>query len=334
MKLSTLALLTALAFGILVAPLVAEAQPPTKVYRIGWLRPDSPPPPSAPYPPHLEAFRQRLRDLGYVEGQNLVMEWRWAEGSEAWLPALAAELVRLKVEVIVVPGTDATLAAQHATRTIPIVMTGANDPVGQGLVASLARPGGNTTGLSNLGVELPGKRLEILKEAVPQSTRIAVLGNPADPAYEPALYTATVAAQALGLHLHVVELRRAEELDTAFAAMIGVGVDALLVLGEPQVTDRLRGRIVDLAAQSRLPAMYDWRMYVDAGGLMSYGASLLDKYQRAAEYVDKILKGAKPADLPVEQPTKFELVINLKTAKALGITMPPSLLLLADEVIQ
>ena len=188
--------------------------------------------------------------------------------------------------------------------------------------------------MSNLGVELPGKRLELLKEAVPQITRIAVLGNPADPAYAPALHTATVAAQALGLHLHGVDLRSAEELDTAFAAMTRAGVDALLVLGEPQLTDRLRGRIVDLAAQSRLPAMYDWRMYVDAGGLMSYGASLIDKYQRAAVYVDKILKGAKPADLPVEQPSKFELILNLKTAKVLGITMPPSLLLQADEVIQ
>jgi len=328
---SAVGCIATLILGLLVAPLAAETPLPTKVYRIGWLRPDSPP--LSPYPPQ-EAFRQRLRDLGYVEGQNLVMESRYAEGSEERLPALAAELVQLQVDVIVAPGTEAILAAQHATRTIPIVMTGANDPVGQGLVASLAHPGGNTTGLSNLGVELPGKRLELLKEAVPQSTRIAVLGNPADPAYAPAMHTATVAAQALGLHLHVVELHRAEELDTAFAAMPRAGVDALLVLGEPQLTDRLRGRIVDLAVQSRLPAMYDWRMYVDAGGLMSYGASLLDKYQRAAEYVDKILKGAKPADLPVEQPTKFELVINLKTAKALGITMPPSLLLLADEVIQ
>jgi putative ABC transport system substrate-binding protein len=333
MKRTTVGLIVFLTFGFLVAPLAAEVQPPTKVYRIGWLRPDSPPPPSEPWLPQ-EAFRQRLRELGYVEGQNLLIESRYAEGSEERLPALAAELVRLKVVVMVAPGTAAISAAQHATRTIPIVMTGANDPAGQGLVASLAHPGGNTTGLSNLGVELPGKRLEILKEAVPQITRIAVLGNPADPAYEPALHTVTVAAHALGLHLHVVELRRAEELDSAFAAMPRAGVDALLVLGEPQVTDRLRGRIVDLAAQSRLPAMYDWRMYVDAGGMISYGASLIAKYQRAAEYVDKILKGANPADLPVEQPSKFELVINLNTAKALGLTMPPSILFQADEVIQ
>jgi len=332
MKRRTIWLIAVLTFGFLVAPLAAEAQPPTKVYRLGWLRPDSPAP-SEPYPPQ-EAFRRRLREFGYVEGQNLVIESRYAEGREERLPELAAELVRLKVDVIVGPGTAAIVAAQHATRAIPIVMTGANDPAGQGLVASLAHPGGNTTGLSNLGVELPGKRLELLKEAVPQITRIAVLGNPADPAYAPALHTATVAAQALGLHLHGVDLRSAEELDTAFAAMTRAGVDALLVLGEPQLTDRLRGRIVDLAAQSRLPAMYDWRMYVDAGGLMSYGASLIDKYQRAAVYVDKILKGAKPADLPVEQPSKFELILNLKTAKVLGITMPPSLLLQADEVIQ
>jgi len=212
MKLSSVVLITALALSILVAPLTAEAQQPTKVYRIGWLLPWSPPSPPGSFPPQ-EAFRQRLRELGYVEGQNLVIESRYAEGSEERLPELVAELVRLKVDVIVAPGTAAIFAAQHATRTIPIVMTGANDPAGQGLVASLAHQGGNTTGLSNLGVELPGKRLELLKEAVPQSTRIAVLGNPADPAYEPAMHTATMAAQALGLHLHVVELRSAEELD-------------------------------------------------------------------------------------------------------------------------
>ena len=330
---SAVGFVVTLTLSMLAASLAAEAQPPTKVYRIGWLRPDSPPLPPVSFPPQ-EAFRQRLRELGYVEGQNLVTESRYAEGREERLPELAAELVRLKVDVIVAPGTAAIQAAQHATRTIPIVMTGANDPAGQGLVVSLAHPGGNTTGLSNLGVELPGKRLELLKETVPQSTRIAVLGNPADPAYEPARNTVTVAAQALGLHLHVVELRRAEELDTAFATMTRAGVDALLVLGEPQLTDRLRGRIVDLAAQSRLPAMCDWRTYADAGCLMSYGASLIDKYQRAAEYVDKILKGAKPADLPVEQPSKFELVINLKTARALGLDVPPSVLARADEVIE
>jgi putative ABC transport system substrate-binding protein len=282
-----------------------------------------------------EAFRQGLRELGYVEGQNLVIEYRYAEGRDDRLADLAAELVRLKVDVIVaVAGAAATRAVQHATRTIPIVMAGGIDPVGDGLVASLARPGGNTTGFSNLTVELPGKRLEILKEAVPQSARIAVLANPATAGYESAMNNLTVAARALGLHLHVVELRRADELDATFAAMTRAGADALLVVGEPLLLDSLRGRTVDLAATHRLPTMYSQKSSVEAGGLMSYGPSLPDMHRRAATYVDKILKGAKPADLPVEQPSKFELVLNLKTAKALGITFPPTLLIQADKVIQ
>jgi len=265
MKRRTIWLIAVLTFGCLVAPLAAEAQPSTKVYRIGWLRPDSPPSPSQPFPPQ-EAFRQRLRELGYVEGQNLVTESRYAEGREERLHELAAELVRLKVDVIVAPGTAAIQAAQHATRTIPIVMTGANDPAGQGLVASLAHPGGNTTGLSNLGVELPGKRLELLKETVPQSTRIAVLANPASPYYAPWMNSLTVAARALGLHLHVLELRSAEELDSAFAAMTRAGADALLVLtASPLPHSPLHRRIADLAATSRLPAMYNWRENVVAG---------------------------------------------------------------------
>jgi putative ABC transport system substrate-binding protein len=312
-------------------PLAPEAQQPTKVHRIGVLTPAFPP--SEPNPP-LEAFRQGLRDLGYVEGQNLVLEHRYAEGSFERLPELAAELVRLQVEVIVASGAPAIRAAQHATRTIPIVMAATADPVGQGFVASLAHPGGNITGLSFLSTELPGKRLELLKETVPQSTRIAVLINAAHPYYASVMDNLTGAARALGLQLHVVELRSAEELDTAFVAMTREGADALIEVGDQALMDGLRGRVADLAAKSRLPAMYDWKMYVDAGGLMSYGPSVSDIFRRAATYVDKILKGAKPADLPVEQPTKFELVINLKTAKALGITMPPSLLLLADEVIQ
>jgi putative ABC transport system substrate-binding protein len=282
----------------------------------------------------VEAFRQGLRDLGYVEGQNLVIEVRWAEGSEERLRDLAAELVRLQVEVIVAQGAAAIRAAQHATRTIPIVMAATSDPVGQGFVASLAHPGGNITGLSFLGAELPGKRLEILKETVPQSARIAVLVNPASPTYGTRMNNLTVAARALGLQLHVVELRSADELDAAFAAMTRAGADALIVEGEPLLLDSLRGRTVDLAAQHRLPAMYSWKELVVAGGLMSYGPSLPDIFRHAATYVDKILKGAKPADLPVEQPTKFELVINLKTAQALGLTIPPSLLLQADEVIK
>jgi putative ABC transport system substrate-binding protein len=327
---STVGVIVTLTLSILATPLTADAQPAEKVHRIGRLSPGLP-----ETNPGLEAFRQGLRELGYVEGQNLVIEYRYAEGRDDRLADLAAELVRLKMEVIVaIGGTTATRAVQHATRTIPIVMAGGSDPVGEGLVASLARPGGNTTGFSNQTVELPGKRLEILKETVPQSARVAVLANPANPNHASAMHNLTGAAQALGLHLHVVELRRPDELDAAFAAMTRAGADALFVQGEPLLLDGLRGRIVDHAATSRLPAMYSWRMYVEAGGLMAYGPSLPDMHRRTAAYVDKILKGAKPADLPVEQPTKFELVINLKTAQALGLTIPPTVLFQADEVIQ
>jgi putative ABC transport system substrate-binding protein len=315
---------------MLVLPFLAVAQPVEPVRRIGMLRSGSAQEPDR----SVEAFRQGLRDLGWVEGQNLVIESRWAEGKDERLPALAAELVRLQVAVIVAGGPPAIRAAQHATRTIPIVMTGTADPVGEGFVASLAQPGGNITGVSLLMMELPGKRLELLKEIVPQSTRVAVLANPAFAVNTLYLRNLTVAAQALGLHLHVVAVRRADELDAAFAAITRAGADALMVLSDPALMDSLRGRVADLAATHRLPAMYNWKMYVEAGGLMSYGPSLPERHRRAATYVDKILKGAKPADLPVEQPTQFELVLNLKTAKALGITVSPSLLLLADEVIQ
>jgi putative ABC transport system substrate-binding protein len=324
-------LLVTLALSILVAPLAANAQEPTKVYRIGRLAPGT------PGHPYTEVYRQALHELGYVEGHNLVIEYRWAEGHDERLPDLAAELVRLKVDVIVPSGGNAAIrAAQHATSTIPIVMVGASDPVAAGFVANLARPGGNITGLSALSPEILGKRLEILKESMPQSTRVAVLANPGSaPTLSSTTTSAlTVAAQALGLQLHIVELRHAEELDDSFAAMTRAGADALYVLGDSRLLDGLRGRIAELAAQHRLPAMYTWRMYVDAGGLMSYGVSLAERYQRTAVYVDKILKGAKPADLPVEQPTKFELVINLKAAKALGLTIPPTMLFLADEVLQ
>ncbi len=327
---SAVGFVVTLTLSLLVAPLTAEAQQATNVHRIGRLSAGSPTEPN----PNLEAFRQGLRELGYVEGQNLIIESRYAEGSEERLPDLAAELVRLKVEVIVAGGSSTIRAAQHATRTIPIVMAVSYDPVGRGLVASLARPGGNTTGVSTLGTELPGKRLELLKETVPQSARVAVLANPAAGGYESVMHNLTGAAQALGLQLRVVELRSAEELDTAFATMTREGVDALIVVSDPALMDGLRGRTVDLAATHRLPAMYSSRELVVAGGLMSYGPSLPDMFQRAAYYVDRILKGAKPADLPVEQPTKFELVLNLKTAKALGITFPPTLLIQADEVFQ
>jgi putative ABC transport system substrate-binding protein len=320
-----------LALSMLMALLTAETQPATHVYRIGRL--SSGYPPAGP-DPNLEAFRQGLRVLGYDEGQNLVIEYRYAEGNLERLPTLAAELVGLKMDVIVAIASAATRAVQHATRTIPIVMAGGSDPVGAGLVASLARPGGNITGLSNLTVELPEKRLEILKETVPQSGRVAVLANPASPNHASTMHNLTGAAQALGLQLHVVELRSPDELDTAFAAVTRAGADALLVVGEPLLLDSLRGRTVDLAAKHRLPAMYSWRELVVAGGLMSYGPSLPDMHRRLATYVDKILKGAKPADLPVEQPTTFELVINLTTAKALGLTIPPTLLFQATEVIR
>jgi putative ABC transport system substrate-binding protein len=316
----------------LVVLLAAEAQQATKVHRIGWLSPGSSP--IDPNLNNLEAFRQGMRALGYSEGQNIVIEYRYAEGREERLPDLVAELVRLKVEVIVTGGSAATRAAQQTTRTIPIVMAGTRDPLAAGFVVSLARPGGNITGLSFLGAELPGKRLELLKETVPQSARVAVLANPASPTYEAVMHNLTGAARALGLHLHVLEVRSADELDTAVAVMPQARADALIVLSDPALMAPLRGRVVALAAKNRLPAMYDWKFYVEAGGLMSYGPSFQDTYRRAATYVDKILKGAKPADLPVEQAIKFELVINLKTAQALGLTIPPSILFQADEVIR
>jgi putative ABC transport system substrate-binding protein len=330
-QLSTIRLIATLALVIFTAPLVAEAQQATTVYRIGRLSPGSP-----LLVAHLwEAFRQGLHELGYVEGQNLILEARYAEGSPERLHDVATELVRLPVDVIVAEGAAAVRAAQHATRTIPIVMAAGVDAVGEGLVASLARPGGNITGLSFLGEELPGKRLEILKETVPQSTRIAVLANPAFPAYASRLYTLTMAARALGLHLHVVEVRRADELDTAFAEVTRAGADAVLVIEDAVVLNSERGRVVaDLAATTRLPVMYGWREWVVAGCLMSYGPSRPGVYRQAAIYVDKLLKGVNPAALPVEQATKFELVINRKTAQALGLTTPPSLLCQADEVIQ
>jgi len=330
MQPSIIRLMLTLALTIFAAPLTAEAQQAPKVYRIGFLHPGS----ALPEPASLETLRQGMRALGYVEGQNLVMEYRYAEEREERLPDLAAELVRLNVEVIVAGGTAATRAAQHATRTIPIVMTGTNDPVGAGFVASLARPEGNITGLSFLGAELPGKRLELLKEAVPQSTRVAVLANPASPTYDPVMHSLTGAARALGLSLHLVEVRRAEELESAFAAMTHAGADTLIVLSAPALMAPLQGRVVDLAAERRLPAIYDWKFYVESGGLMSYGPSFQDISRRTATYVDKLLKGATPADLPVEQAIKFELGLNLKTAKALGITFPPTLLIQADEVIR
>jgi putative ABC transport system substrate-binding protein len=274
-----------------------------------------------------------LRDLGYVEGRNVAVEYRDAEGRYDRLPALAVDLVVLKVDVIVVTNTPAAVAAKQATTTIPIVMTLVSDPVGSGLVVNLARPGGNVTGLSFMHPELSRKRLELLKEVIPKVAQVAVLSNPSNPNTPPLLRETEAAARALSLQLQIVEVRDSAALDSAFSAMTKAHVGALVVMPDSVFFDQ-RKRIVDLAAKSRLPAMYSWREPVDAGGLMAYGASGPDIFRRAAEYIDKILKGAKAADLPIEQPTKFELVINLKTAQALGLTIPQSLLVRADEIIQ
>jgi len=319
-----------LAGGLLASPLAAEAQQAAKAARIGYLM-------TSLGSSHLrEAFRQGLRDLGYVEGRNVVIEYRSAEDKLERLPALAVELVALKVDVIVAPNTPAALAARQATRTIPIVFAVAADPVTSGLVTSLARPGGNVTGLSLLGPELLGKCLEQLKHAVPGVSRVAYLWQPGaldERQEKDRLQRADVAARALGVRLQVVEARGPEDFDRAFLDMTRARAGALTVLGGAMLFTERR-RLVDLAAKHRLPAVYSWREFVDAGGLMSYGPDLADSLRRAATYVDKILKGAKPADLPVEQPTKFELVINLKTAKALGLTIPQSVLGRADQVIE
>jgi len=317
--------------GLVATPLATEAQQAAKVPRIGYLTGNL-----ASTPHTLEAFRQGLRDLGYVEGRTVVIEYRDAEGKLERLPALAAELVALKVDVIVVTSTPAALAAKQATRTIPIVLAFVADPVGSGLVTSLARPGGNVTGLSMFALELVGKRLELLTQAVPGVSRVAALWHPGDygeRTEQDMLKEADVAARALGVRLQVVEARGPEDFDRAFSDMTRARAGAVTVQSTNIFLSERR-RLVDLAAKNRLPAMYLAREFVDAGGLMSYAANVADLFRRAATYVDKILKGTKPADLPVEQPTKFELVINLKTAKALGLTIPPSLLGRADEVIQ
>src|SRR5438094_6710580 len=327
MRLIELAII--LTLSLFLAPLTAEGQQTGKVARIGYLVIDQ------AASPHLrEAFLQELRDLGYVEGRNLDIEYRSAEGKSEQLPALAAELVALKVDVIVAPSTVAALAAKQATRTLPIVSVAI--PVTSGLVTSLARPGGNVTGLSFFSPELVGKCLEQLKLAVPAVSRIAALWQPGvqgEPTEKEMLKAAEVAARALGVRLQFVEARGPENFDRAFSEMTRARAGALTVLPSNMFTNERR-RLVDLAAKNRLPAVYPWREGVDAGGLMAYGANFADLYRRAATYVDKILKGTKPADLPVEQPVKFELVINLKAAKALGLTIPSSVLAQADQVIQ
>ena len=317
------------AAALLAAPLAAQAQQAGKVWRVGYLAAGS----GSENLTYLNAFRQGLRDLGYVEGRSITIEYRWAEGKYERLPELADELVHLKVDVLVAANAPSAQAAKEATREIPIVMTVLVDPAAAGLVASLARPGGNITGLSMVAPELVGKQLELLKQVVPKISRVAVLGNPANPGTAPQLREAKAAAPALGLQLQVVEVRGASELERAFAAMTSAHVEAVLVLVDAMFGSQ-REKLANLALKSRLPAVSGLTRHAQAGDLLAYGASRVDVYRRAATYVDKILKGAKPADLPVEQPTKFELVINLKTAKALGLTIPPSLLARADQVIE
>jgi len=316
------AMLSALSFSV-------EAQQTGKIPRIGYLSSLSASSDSS----RNDAFRQGLKELGYVEEKNVAIEYEFAQGKLDRLPDLAGELVRLKVDVIVVGGSTATRAAKNATKLIPIVMINVTDPVVLGFVVSLARPGGNITGLSNLAPELGGKRLELLKEIVPQLSRVAVLGDPNSPAYGPQLNELKLAARALGLQLQPAEVRGPGDLESAFSAMIKARAGALMGLQQPTI-DILRERIIDLAGKNRLPAMYPNRENVEAGGLMSYAADISTMFRRAATYVDKILKGTKPADLPVEQPMKFELVINLKAAKQIGVTIPQWTLMKADKVIK
>ena len=321
--------LSTVSVSLLAAPLAVEAQQAAKVARIGWLSLNV-----APNPHLREALLQGLRDLGYVEGRNVVIELRDAGGNSGRLPALAAELVALKVDVILAGATPQALAAKQATRTVPIVFLGATDPVTDGLVTSLARPGGNVTGLSTTATpEIIGKRLELLTQAVPGLSQVAVLLQPGERTNQDMLKAAEVAARALRVRLQVVEARGPADFDRAFSDMTRARAGALVAFGGPMFFNERRP-LVDLAAKNRLPVVYSQREFVDAGGLLAYGVNIADMYRRAATYVDKILKGAKPADLPVEQPTKFELIINLKTAKALGLTIPRSLLLRADQVIE
>ncbi len=318
--------------GAAMWPLAARAQQQQagKLPRIGFLGLTSP----SDRPSLLDAFRQGLRELGWVEGQNIVIDYRYAEGRVDRLPDLAADLVRLKVDLIVSLGTQGVTAAKNATETIPIVMIAVRDPVDTGLIASLARPGGNVTGVSGYaGLETVAKQLALLNETVPKIRRVAILSNPGNAYHQLAIRELNVAARSSGVQLQLLEARGPNEFDGAFAAMAKERVGALLVVSDV-IFNNHRTRLADLAARSRLPAAYGVRESVEAGGLMSYGPSFLDLHRRAATYVDKILKGAKPADLPVEQPTKFELVINLKTAKALGLEVPPTLLARADEVIE
>src|SRR6266498_1160321 len=314
---------------LLAVAVIAGAQQPKKDPRIGYLQA----PPRSAVAVRNDAFRQGLGDLGYVEGKNVLIEWRFAEGKSERIPALAAELVQLKVDVIVTGGSILTRAAKEATSTIPIVMAQDNDPVGNGFVASLARPGGNITGLSTLASEISGKRLELLKEIVPKLSRVAVIGNSTNPGNAQALKETELAAGAFKVQLQYVDVLDPKDIETAFGAASKGHADAVLVLTSA-VTNSHRKQIVELAVKNRLPAIYYTAEWVEGGGLMNYGASFTDLYRHAATYVDKILRGAKPADLPVEQPTKFELIINLKAAKQISLTIPPNVLVRADKVIK
>ena len=315
-----------LAGGLLAAPLAAEAQL-TRLPTIGFLGPLT----QAAQSAWTAAFVERLREHGWIEGRTVATEYRWAEGRSERLPQLAAEFVRLKVSIIVTAGTAAVIAAKQTTSVIPIVFATAGDPVGTGLVASLSRPGGNVTGLSNQSADLPGKRLDLLQEVIPNLRRLAIMANVGSPIGLLEMGQTRAVARTLGLEEATLEIRRAEDIEPAIEALKG-RADALYVVTDPLVnTNRIR--INALALGARLPTLHGERAYVEAGGLMSYGPNFPDLFRRAGDYVDKILRGAKPADLPVEQPTKFELVINLKTAKALGLTIPPLLLARADQVI-
>jgi len=310
-------------------PVAAGAQQPAKLPRVGILWPT----PLSSNGHLLEAFRQGLRELGYVEGQNMTIEFRSAEGQTERLADLAAELVHLPVDVIQTATSPTTRAAQQATRTIPIIMGNSQDPVSEGFIASLARPGGNITGQTLFSPDLAGKRLQLLREVVPTLSRVAVLWNVDDPALALSLRETMIAAQALRIEFRSLGVQGPSEFETAFQTATQENIGALIVLEDP-FTFRYRPELARLANSSRLPAMYGLREYAEAGGLIAYGPNIAQIYRRSATYVDKILKGAKPAELPVEQPTRFELIINLRTAKALGLTLPPTMLVLADQVIE
>jgi putative ABC transport system substrate-binding protein len=324
-----LCLFAAIAITLLAAPLAAGAQAPPKIPRIGYLGAYTP----SAGAPFLESFRQGLRELGYVEGQNIFIDYRWAEGRPDRFPALAAELIQLRVDVIVTSTNVAVAALQQATRTIPVVVATMGDPVGSGFVATLARPGGNITGFSVLAEELAGKWVELLREAAPKVSRVAVLAVSQTTAHRTIWAEIQAAAKTVKVTPQRQEVAGPDEIEHAFASLIKSRAQGLIVLPHAVTTDR-RAQIVGLAAKNRLPGMYPQSQFAEAGGLMSYGTSLSDLHRRAVTYVDKILKGAKPADLPVQQPTRFELVLNMKAAKALGITFPQAVLIRADQVIQ